>query len=223
MPVTAFAESPQPPTLRLTAAESSRLAPFVARGTGGDAPGRRRMPETLSRYLVKIHGGKQYLPTAYRLVWFRDAFPDWGIATQLLEGGHEAGFATVQASILNAEGRIVASGMKTETRADFPAGWVEKAETGAIGRALAVAGFGTQFSPELDEARPSECVAPEPVFGTPNNLRARRALRRAEANRLSANRETWAGPGLCPSCHAPEGKPHGTPCTAGSAEAGTEK
>ncbi len=120
---------------------------------------KRRMPENLRRHLIRVQGGKNYLPAAFRLVWFRDAEPDWGVQTFLLEGGQEAGFATVQAHVTNSDGRILATGMKTETRQDFPAGWVEKAETGAIARALAVAGFGTQFSQELDDV-PGETRRP---------------------------------------------------------------
>ena len=43
-----------------------------------------------------------------------------------------------------------ATGTKSETAASFP-DYIEKAETGAIGRALAGLGYGTQFAPELDE------------------------------------------------------------------------
>ena len=41
--------------------------------------------------------------------------------------------------------------VKSETMSDFR-DYFEKAETKAIGRALAMLGYGTQFAPELDEA-----------------------------------------------------------------------
>jgi hypothetical protein len=151
------------------------------------------MPDSLKRHIVTVSSGRPYLPAAYRLVWFREECPDWGISTELVEGGQAAGFATVRAVIFNDEGRVIASGMKTETKQDFPAGWVEKAETGAISRALAVAGFGTQFSPELEEF----------TAETP----------KTEAN-IVRQSDIWAGPGQCPRCHAPEGKRHGKPCAA---------
>src|SRR5256714_6502542 len=75
-----------------------------------------------------MQGGKFYLPAASRIVWFRDEYPDWTIETELVEGGQEAGFATVKATVKNDEGRVIATGHKTETKQDFPAGWVEKAE-----------------------------------------------------------------------------------------------
>lgn len=163
-----------------------------------DQPGKRRMPDNLRRFLIRMQGGKQYLPAAYRIVWFRDECPDWGIETVLLEGGHEAGFCTVGARVLNAEGRIVGTGMKTECKADFPAGWVEKAESGAIARALAVAGFGTQFTPDLDDdGEGSRPVSAASASSSPST---------------GSDTLIWQGPGLCPNCHAPEGKRHGRPC-----------
>lgn len=171
-------------------------------------PGKRRMPEKLRRFLLRMPGGKLYLPAAYRIVWFRDECPDWGIETILLEGGVADGYATVQAKIYNAEGRLIASGIKTETKQDFPAGWVEKSESGAISRALAVAGFGTQFMPELDDDgnRPAD---------SPLSIPGASPLGTAEQpNTRPAASEIWPGPGQCPRCHAPEGKRHGKPCIA---------
>ncbi|MGC8667185.1 MAG: hypothetical protein ACP5VE_03580 [Chthonomonadales bacterium] len=186
---------------------------------------RRRMPPRLRRYLLQVQGGKLYLPAAYRIVWFRDECPDWGVTTQIVEGGQKEGFATVLATIRNAEGRIIATGHKTETQQDFPAGWVEKAETGAIARALALAGFGTQFSPELDEeGRLADSpLPPGPDARLPVERRVRQpALARRETTYEAAvkepkpgapaGEEIWQGPGQCPRCHAPAGKPHGKPC-----------
>ena len=162
--------------------------------------GKRRMPESLNRYLVKVQGGRCYLPAAYRIVWFRDECPDWGVQTEIVEGGEEAGFATVKAIVCNAEGRIIATGHKTESRKDFPAGHVEKAETGAVARALALAGFGTQFSPELDEGGMAD--SPQRLGG----------VRFQRTRTQEAESDIWEGPGQCPKCHAPAGKRHVRPC-----------
>ena len=172
------------------------------------------MPEHLRKQLVRVSGNKLYLPAAFRIVWFREECPEWGIETMLIEGGQEAGFATVQCRVYNSEGRVIASGLKTETRQDFPAGWVEKAETGSIARALAVAGFGTQFAPEMDDdagrssdpGKHREFVAAPPVPASVREVRNRKPI-------IGVN-DIWAGPGLCPNCHAPEGKRHGKPCVA---------
>ena len=108
-------------------AAGSAEAVHADEGSAQDAA-RRRMPPRLRKYLVQVQGGKLYLPAAYRIVWFRDECPDWGVTTQIVEGGQKEGYATVLATIRNAEGRIIATGHKTETQQDFPAGWVEKAE-----------------------------------------------------------------------------------------------
>jgi hypothetical protein len=60
------------------------------------------------------------------------------------------GFVIFKATVKDGKGGI-ATGTKTEKAASFP-DFIEKAETGAIGRALAALGYGTQFAPELDEA-----------------------------------------------------------------------
>jgi len=101
-----------------------------------------------SKYLTKIKG-KDYLEVKYRLIWFREVCPDWGIETEVVASAQ--GAAQVKATIKNAEGRIIAQAHKMETKQGF-FDYLEKAETGAVGRALAMCGFGTQFTAgELDE------------------------------------------------------------------------
>lgn len=166
--------------------------------------GKRRMPDNLRRFMIRMQGGKMYLPAAYRVVWFRDELGDeWGIRTTLIEGGHEAGFATVHSEIVNPEGRVIASGMKTESKQDFAAGWVEKAESGATARALALLGFGTQFLPELDED--GERIADSPQSVRDGGRQALQSYGEAIAN-------IWEGPGQCPKCHAPANRKHGKVC-----------
>src|SRR2546423_8268829 len=171
-----------------------------------------------------MQGGKFYLPAASRIVWFRDEYPDWTIETELVEGGQEAGFATVKATVKNDEGRVIATGHKTETRQDFPAGWVEKAETGSAARALSLAGFGTQFSPELDDEGYRPADSPQPIAGASYGGRSDRSglprssnggVREEPAGATAvATPEIWEGPGQCPKCFAPAGKKHGRQCLA---------
>lgn len=108
------------------------------------------MPFNVKKHLIRVQGGREYLPVAYRLVWFRDEHPDWGIDTHPVSVDVEKGIAVFQAAIHNSEGRLMSSGTKMETARNF-GDFVEKAETGAIGRALGVLGYGTQFAPEFDE------------------------------------------------------------------------
>lgn len=92
--------------------------------------------------------GKDYLQVAHRLVWFREEHPDWSIETEIYN--QEDKSALGKATIKNAEGRIMATAHKCEDAKGF-ADFKEKAETGAIGRALALVGYGTQFAPDIDE------------------------------------------------------------------------
>lgn len=101
-------------------------------------------------YIITVQGGKEYLPVAGRLVWFREEHPDWGIRTKPVEINIEKAYAIFNAEVIDAEGHLIGSGTKVETAKGFP-DFIEKAETGAIGRALAVCGYGTQFAPELEE------------------------------------------------------------------------
>ena len=102
------------------------------------------------RHLIKVQGGRQYLPVSARLIWFRNEHPDWGIETEPFVIDIEKQYAIFRAKIFDADGKLMAVGTKREDIRGFP-DYMEKAETGAVGRALALCGFGTQFAPELDE------------------------------------------------------------------------
>lgn len=93
--------------------------------------------------------GKDYLEVKFRLVWFREEHPDWAIETEILSATENSAYA--RAIIKDEEGRVIATSHKFETKQGFH-DFIEKAETGAIGRALALIGYGTQFcADELDE------------------------------------------------------------------------
>ncbi len=126
--------------------------------------------------------GKFYLEVKFRVVWFREVHPDWSIETEFLR--LEPTMAIAKATIKNVEGRVMSVGTKSETPNGFP-DFIEKSESGAIGRALALIGFGTQFcGDELDEGdrivdspvqrveKPSPQPAqPEATASKPNPLR----------------------------------------------------
>lgn len=99
------------------------------------------------------------------MVWLRRQAETrgWSIQTQLLEhvagefasGGRgrvavKGGYALFKAHVLNEAGRIVGEGHALEWGSNF-GDYVEKAETSAMARALAVAGFGTESAMDLDE------------------------------------------------------------------------
>lgn len=98
-------------------------------------------------YLIDLKG-KAYLQVMWRLVWFRDERPNWCIDTKLeqLSENH----AVFSAKIFDESGVQKSAGYGSESIKDFR-DFIEKAETKAVGRALAMLGYGTQFAPELDE------------------------------------------------------------------------
>jgi hypothetical protein len=100
-----------------------------------------------SKYVIKVQG-KQYLPVSARLIWFREEHPDWGIVTEIVEINNEEKYAIFRANIFNEEGRVIATATKKEDVKGF-GDWIEKSETGSVGRALAMCGYGAQFEPDL--------------------------------------------------------------------------
>lgn len=106
--------------------------------------------------------GKAYLQVAWRLVWFREEKPNWSIDTQSISITDDS--AIFIARICDENGVQKSSGHGSETKKDF-GDYLEKAETKAVGRALAMLGYGTQFAPELDEG---ERIVDSPVKLKPN-------------------------------------------------------
>jgi len=107
-------------------------------------------PQNHLRQLRGKSGMADYLDVKWRLVWLRGDHPDAIIDSVLLAGGLVEGYAMFRATVtVPGQGRATAHG--SETKADF-GDYLEKAETKAIGRALAMLGYGTQFvGYELDE------------------------------------------------------------------------
>ena len=101
-----------------------------------------------NEHMMKLKG-KDYLQVAWRLVWFRDDHPDWSLNADIVEQDQE--HAIFKAVICDENGIQKSSGHGSESKRDF-GDFLEKAETKAIGRALAMLGYGTQFAAdELDE------------------------------------------------------------------------
>lgn len=115
--------------------------------------------------------GKDYLQAQHRVVWFREEKPEWSIETEIIS--HSPEHSLCRATIRNESGRIIAQASKEETKQGFP-DHLEKAETGAIARALSLCGFGTAFAQELDEGArladsPSPQAAPQLPASTPRH------------------------------------------------------
>lgn len=162
-------------------------------------------------------GGGESNFSAYhnRLVWFREVCPNGTIETEEVEVDLDRemeeevyawnaekrrsekiikrakGYARFRATVTDGRGGK-ATGTKSECAASFP-DYIEKAETGAIGRALAALGYGTQFAPEFNEEHrivdsPVERVTSpavehnNPVAGNGNGQRGIVTVRPSSAN-----------------------------------------
>ena len=111
-----------------------------------------------NNHMMKLKG-KDYLEVKWRLVWFREEKPLWNIDTEMIRYDPDAKHAIFKAVIADENGIPKSSGYGSESVKDFP-DFIEKAETKAIGRALAMLGYGTQFAPELEEG---ERIVDSPV------------------------------------------------------------
>lgn len=139
---------------------------------------RQLRPFNPNEHLIQIKSNqsvRDYLPVQWRLVWFRSLCPEGTIETEIIHLDldrdteeevfvwnnerqrsekvvkHAKGLVVFKATVHDGKGGV-ATGTKMEKAASFN-DWLEKAETGAIGRALAALGYGTQFTgDELDEA-----------------------------------------------------------------------
>lgn len=117
-------------------------------------------------HLIKMRGGKLYAPVYVRIALFREDHPvadGWGITAEIVSTDETSCLS--RASITDPDGRVVATGHKREHKAHFP-DFEEKSLTGAVGRALLMAGYGTQYA--LDELDEGERIvdAPIPAPGT---------------------------------------------------------
>jgi hypothetical protein len=110
--------------------------------------------------------GKDYLQVAHRLVWFREEHPTWTIFTEIKQ--HDEIEAVMCAKILDETGRVLATAHKQQSAKGFAA-YIEKAEAGAVGRALAFLGYGTTHAQELeeDESTPMDQLPDSPIARKP--------------------------------------------------------
>ena len=142
------------------------------------------IPDSVRGAVIKLKG-KDYLQVAHRLVWFRAVHPGGCIKTEAVQIGTD--FAIFRAEVYDSEGKLLAQATKFENVKGFP-DFIEKAETGSIGRALGIAGFGTQFmADELDEAnRLADAPLNRPAVRTEPGIN-RESLIDAIRNEIVAN------------------------------------
>lgn len=161
--------------------------------------------------------GKDYLQVMWRLVWFREDHPDWCIDTELVSADENG--AIFRSKIYDQTGVLKSSGYGSETKRDF-GDFLEKAETKSVGRALAMLGYGTQFTEDLDEGerivdspaavkkqKPKETPEPSKPVEAPKCADCGAVITGYETNgkrvsaekQISASREKFGAP-LCVGC-----------------------
>lgn len=91
--------------------------------------------------------GKQYATANARIAAFRSICPSGSITTEIL--AMEDGVVTMQTTIKDEDGRILASGLaheKEDASALNKTSYIENCETSAVGRALGMLGIGANES-----------------------------------------------------------------------------
>jgi len=134
-----------------------------------------------SRQLTLVNGN-EYLEVKWRLVWVRSEHPDAVIDTDLIS--HANGEAIFRAQVTIPDGGS-ATGWGSEDAQSF-GDYIEKAETKAIGRALAALGYGTQFCSDFDFGAANGRVVDSPVSMTPTNITEGSFVRRQPGSDLAA-------------------------------------
>lgn len=149
-------------------------------------------PKGTALPLVNLKG-KDYLQVAHRLVWFNEAEERFRINTDFLLVTDDQTVARAQVTVFNKEGVEIKSttATKRETKKDFP-DHTEKAETGAVGRALALLGYGTQFAiSDLDEG-PRLADAPLVNTNTAAKAETKETVPTSAPRKLSSFRKSKA-------------------------------
>jgi hypothetical protein len=123
-----------------------------------------------NRYLTKV-SGSDYLEVKWRLLWLRTEHPDASIETEMTTYDGQSAVFRARVSIPNGGS---ATGWGTEQYNDFR-DFVEKAETKALGRALAALGFGTQFCSDFEFGANDNRVVDSPI-----NFQAQAERRRGD-------------------------------------------
>jgi hypothetical protein len=160
-----------------------------------------------SRYLTKIPrrmrdasgawttSESDYLEVKWRLLWLRTDHPDAAVETDLVS--HVDSMAVFRARV-SIPGGGSATGWGHETAADFE-DYLEKAETKALGRALAALGYGTQFCEDFEfEQAPTRQgerlrVVDSPVQRAPDGQVARRPAPAAGVRPASRGNQPQSG------------------------------
>ena len=153
-------------------------------------------PRPYLRTISADGGQTEYLDVRWRLAWLRTEHPNARITTEHVVLDEDS--AVFRAMVQIPDGGC-ATGYGSETRDDWD-DFIEKAETKAIGRALAALGYGTQFAIDFES---DETTARKGSEQGREERRARRSRRETGESRtgdsapsrtpepLPGSREEW--------------------------------
>jgi hypothetical protein len=147
-----------------------------------------------AKYLVSLNGRGEYLEVKWRLLWLRTEHPEAHIETELVRLEDNEAVFKARVSI---PGGGSATGWGSESVGDFR-DFVEKAETKAIGRALAALGYGTQFCQdhEFGQGAPAGRGGQMRIVDAPVDFTSGRGWRQiAEAGAATAQAAPAGDPG----------------------------
>jgi hypothetical protein len=138
------------------------------------------------QHLMNIKG-KDYLPVAGRLLWLSHDAPRYSIQPKVLKLEDTYAIVCSTVIIFDDAGTAIrsATATKREDKTHFP-DFLEKAETGSIGRALGMLGFGTQYAEEFNET--NTLPTTPPPKGEPRVVDAPQP-KRTEVQALSKNND----------------------------------
>lgn len=139
---------------------------------------------------------RPYMEVKWRIAWFRSEFPRGQVSTQLVSHSDTGAIVRAEVTAINEGGEIAgtATGYGSCTAQEFRE-YIEKAETKAIGRALGLLGFGTQFADDFADAEDG-AIADAPVNlrnnsqGGQRTPRAPQGSHRATGGGRGGNRAT---------------------------------
>jgi hypothetical protein len=134
-----------------------------------------------ARFLSRVNGS-DYLEVKWRLVWLRDRHPDASVETELMSLVDDTAVFRARVTV---PGGGSATGWGSENARDFR-DFLEKAETKAIGRALAALGFGTQFCPDHEFGAAIGRVVDSPIRSTTRTPRSGTVTERTQSPTVAA-------------------------------------
>jgi hypothetical protein len=150
--------------------------------------------------------GKKYLEIKWRIVWFREVWPNGTIHVEHIHLDETSAIFRATVTMIGDDG--VSHGWATdygsETKGDFK-DFIEKGAAKAIGRALAGCGYGTAFAEDYDEGG---SVADSPVE-RPNRQEAPAATEQRPAPPVPTQRATEASTTDAPAVPVDLGALHG--------------